>query len=94
MTIIFSITRQASECAIIDFLEDSSDEVFHSTKDTSPLRFSDCVWRNLEPFHDLSFLSPFYLMFVEITVVKYLTWTVENATTLICLILCIKTVFK
>lgn len=42
----------------------------------------------------LSFLSPFYLMFVEITVVKYLTWTVENATTLICLILCIKTVFK
>lgn len=56
--------------------------------------FSDCVWRNLEPFHGLSFLSPFYLMFVEITVVKYLTWTVENATTLICLILCIKTVFK
>lgn len=39
LTIIFSITRQASECAIIDFLEDSSDEVFHSTKDTSPLRF-------------------------------------------------------
>ena len=39
LTIIFSITRQAAECAIIDFLEDSSDEVFHSTKDTSPLRF-------------------------------------------------------
>ena len=29
-------------------------------------------------------------MFVEITVVKYLTWTVENATAIICLILCIK----
>lgn len=62
--------------------------------DIDQQEFSDCVWRNLEPFHGLSFLSPFYLMFVEITVVKYLTWTVENATTLICLILCIKTVFK
>lgn len=39
LTIIFSITRQAAECAIIDFFEDTSDEVFHSTKDTAPLRF-------------------------------------------------------
>lgn len=31
--------KRRAERLIIDFLEDSSDEVFHSTKDTSPLRF-------------------------------------------------------